>query len=661
MSINLNGTLVPEITNGTGIGTNGSEVYNSGVLTVAGRNGNVTLTNADIGGLGNLATQNAPPAGIVLSNGTTIGIATLSGGLVYSGGTLSDQWSAGDVTTIGSDLTLSAGTLSLDTTFLENGSLSPRFFQVERQAAQHNQNYLPNSTFLYGYSLWEAQLTGLTINTGNNTTYLSYTGTTTTAQTYSSSNIEAAAVTGTGLINLSGWIYNATAGGPATISVSCYNSSGTLLGTIAESSVAAGSLWTYVSNNGTPLTGTTYVQVTLGFTGAASGTAIGFSQLKLEDRGIATNWSDEASAQISQSGSFPTLSVTGAATVGGAISSSAPSSIPLNFVSLSGTTITAADMNSYILFNSGATDYTLPSTVGLPVGSWLYIIPQIESNINPLSPTNNIYLLTNDSSTETIDTPYGTGTDFSFYDSSGLFIIYVGSGLWRACDGSYIAINALAGNYNATFSSVTANTITVESLGTLLVNGAATLSGGTYITGSLTIGSDLIVNGGSNSIGGSLTLDDVSITGGLSVSGASSFSLSAPVSISGNLTIDSPTTSITGQIDGVFSLYGQTGPTVAGGGTIENMVSPVSGDWYQNTSGGPLWVNITVDLAAGQNAFMYVAETPATSIVPVDMVQPSTAGYHSVKALVPNNCYWSITTNGTINPSGFPSFSYRVI
>ena len=627
MSINLNGTLVPEITNGTGIGTNGSEIYNSGVLTVAGRNGNVTLTNADIGGLGNLATQNAPPAGIVLSNGTTIGLTTLSGGLVYSNGTLSDQWSAGDVTTIGSDLTLSAGTLSLDTTFLENGSLSPRFFQVERQAAQHNQNYLPNSTFLYGYSLWEAQLTGLTINTGNNTTYLSYTGTTTTAQTYSSSNITAAAVTGTGLINLSGWVYNATADGPATISVSCYNSSGTLLGSIAESSVAAGSAWTYVSNNGTPLTGTTYVQVTLGFTGATSGTAIGFSQLKLEDRGIATNWSDEASAQISQSGQtagvFSSLSVTGAATIDGAISSGAPSSIPVNYLNLAGLSLSSSNLNGYVSLFYSTT--TLPSTTGIPVGSWIGIIPQVSSGQSEFT------LEVNDTTTETISSTFGDNvTLFSFLYQSGFVIVYAGSGKWVVCDGSYlIEKNLLNETYSPIFSSET-------------------------VSGSLSVGTISVTGSGTSDISGFLTLGSVTVNGSANIANA--------LTVSNGVTISNGGLSFYGEFIGEPLFAPNLGTTTAGGGAIVNFATdPVSGTWYQNTSGGPLWIQISVDLAAGENAFMYIAEVPTSQAVPADLVQPSTAGYHSVKAIVPTNWYWSITTTGTINPTGFPSYSYRII
>ena len=214
---------------------------------------------------------------------------------------------------------------------LTNGSFTPRFSQIARQSSQNNQNWLPNSSFLYGFAGWDNSA-GLGIANNDNFTYADYGRTDTSTQYLTSGNLTADPLTNSGqVINLSGWIYNGTASASATLALNCYESDGTLISTIASSSLSAGNGWTYVTNSGTIPSGTTYVQVACGFAGASSGTNISFSQIKLESGDTPTQWSDESSAELFQntglfSPTFNGLTLGGNATITGTASATAGTS-----------------------------------------------------------------------------------------------------------------------------------------------------------------------------------------------------------------------------------------------------------------------------------------------------------------------------------------------
>ena len=254
----------------------------------------------------------------VSDNGTVVNVAgsgvdnnfsvpqTFQAGITASGSTSLQAVSGttGTFTGAVSAATATSGNQLVNYTQLTNGSFSPKFGLLQRQIQQNNQNWLPNSSYLYGFAGWN---NGAGLDTANdsNFTYAIYSGTDTSTQYLTSENLTADSILNSGItINLSGWIYNVAASASATLALNCYNSSNTLLGTIASSSVSIGNGWTYVTNSGAVPSGTAYVQVVCGFAGASSGTNIAFSQIKLENGNIATPWSDDSSTDLFQRGTF---------------------------------------------------------------------------------------------------------------------------------------------------------------------------------------------------------------------------------------------------------------------------------------------------------------------------------------------------------------------
>ncbi len=112
MTVVVNGTIALELSTGSGVAINSGTIENTGVLSVAGRSGAVSLSTADVSGLGSLATQNIPAAGLIESNGTILSDVTFSNGITLSGGTLSPSWQGPPVTTVGTDLVVTNGTIS---------------------------------------------------------------------------------------------------------------------------------------------------------------------------------------------------------------------------------------------------------------------------------------------------------------------------------------------------------------------------------------------------------------------------------------------------------------------------------------------------------------------------------------------------------------------
>jgi hypothetical protein len=125
---------------GTGLAIAGG-VLNANVTSVAGRIGAITLSAADIGGLGTMATQSA--GAVAITGGTILGVSKLvltetspfpqSGGVAFDSTTLTY--------TIGNTLPTGAGVASYDIAQTDNGpySTGPGAHIVGRQiAAYHN-------------------------------------------------------------------------------------------------------------------------------------------------------------------------------------------------------------------------------------------------------------------------------------------------------------------------------------------------------------------------------------------------------------------------------------------------------------------------------------------------------------------------------------------
>lgn len=278
--IDQNGTI-----NTNGVVTSGKITAGTGLNVSAG---NISVTNTAAGA-----------EIIVVGNGTLTPSKTLR----VQNGTFQVLNDAGATSLLTIDDTGNA-TIAGGATINSNLKASI----ISPPSSMYNQNLLPNSSFLYGYTGWDAPLAGMGIGYDASATYLNYNGTVTTALTYNSSSITNPYPTGNG-INLSGWVFNAGGGGPASIGVACFNSGGTAISTIAVSTLAAGAGWTFLTANGTIPTLTSYFKVSLGFTGATSATNVAFSELKLEPGSAATLWSEEASSQLLQNGSFsPTFS-----------------------------------------------------------------------------------------------------------------------------------------------------------------------------------------------------------------------------------------------------------------------------------------------------------------------------------------------------------------
>lgn len=196
---------------------------------------------------------------------------------------------------------------------LTNGTFSPIFKASQRSSGEPTPNWLPNSSFLFEFAGWSNN--GLNVGTDFGAAYAYYDGTEVSTQYTYSDNITQGWVQPEGQVNLSGWVFNEGSYSPASIQVNCYNSSDTLISSVASSSVPAGSGWTYLTNTGVFPSDTSYISVALGYSGLPTGGNVRFSELKLENNSFATPWSDEASSQLIQDGQlspeFNNLTVSG--------------------------------------------------------------------------------------------------------------------------------------------------------------------------------------------------------------------------------------------------------------------------------------------------------------------------------------------------------------
>ncbi|MEM0124506.1 MAG: hypothetical protein QXF41_03125 [Candidatus Micrarchaeaceae archaeon] len=332
-------------------GTSGNQVINYSQLTngslspnFSSITGTITTPNQpDITSLGTLTGLNVN-GNSILSNSTTQTVKTYNnilddgyGNVIINGNFTSPNitgiittpnqpniTSLGVLTNLISNGTISAangtsGNQVVNYNQLTNGSLSPLFNQILRPSSQTNQNWLPNSSFLFGITGWNTNgIDGYwSIGTFNNITYWQYSGTTTQSQTLVSNNIDPDWIQSGVTCTLSAWINNSYASNTAVLQLNCYNSSGSFINSIAISDMPVGTSG-FVSASGMIPPYTSYVQVCFQFYGLSSGSNITISQIKLELGNVATQWSDESSSTLLFNGSIsPVFSSLSSNTISG--------------------------------------------------------------------------------------------------------------------------------------------------------------------------------------------------------------------------------------------------------------------------------------------------------------------------------------------------------
>ena len=195
-------------------------------------------------------------------------------------------------------LDLSSNILSVSGS-LTNGTLSPKFDYVQRQVDRNSQNWLPNSTFLYGLLLWNSSVPGASATTDSQMTSLTYQSTDTSLQKIQSDPIAAQWINGTKQqFTLSAQISSKVTSSTPTIDVLCYDVNNNLLGTAGTIAAPIGENYSNYAVSGTLLDGTVSVVIELGFSGESSISYVGFSEIKFEFNNIPTQWSDESSSMI---------------------------------------------------------------------------------------------------------------------------------------------------------------------------------------------------------------------------------------------------------------------------------------------------------------------------------------------------------------------------
>ena len=181
------------------------------------------------------------------------------------------------------------------------------------------------------------------------------------------------------------------------------------------------------------------------------------------------------------------------------------------------------------------------------------------------------------------------------------------------------------------------------------------------------VGALLYASTSVTAVGSGLYTNDISaVTSGGTVSFQSAVAATQLVTASAGIDVSSiggistnPVT-ITSplQLDG-----GLTGSPVNENSTLPATI--VSGTWYQNTTGGPIWLSIPIEFGPSSGATLYTNSTQAVGGVSMDEYTASTAEtvVRTMKAIIPNNWYWILTTNGTttIVPANYYAGALRLV
>lgn len=202
------------------------------------------------------------------------------------------------VNTISSDVNSVSSDISIVSGSLISGNLSPKFESIQRQIERMSQNWLPNSTFLYGLLMWNNS-TAAAATTDTKMTALTYQSTDTSLQKIQSNPIAAQWINGSEqTFTLSAQISALITSSTPTIDVLCYDSSNNLLGSAATLEANIGTDYAPYIMTSTLLSNTAFVVIELSFSGDANTSYVGFSEIKFEYNNEATQWSDESSSLI---------------------------------------------------------------------------------------------------------------------------------------------------------------------------------------------------------------------------------------------------------------------------------------------------------------------------------------------------------------------------
>lgn len=182
---------------------------------------------------------------------------------------------------------------------LTNGTLTPKFDYIQRQVDRNSQNWLPNSTFLYGLLMWNSNVSEALATTDTQMTSLTYQSTDLTLQKIQSNPITAKWINASNQIfSISAQISAKVTSSTPTLDVLCYDANNNLLGSACTLEASIGTDYSYYSYSGTLIEGTTSVVIELGFSGDTNVSYVGFSEIKFEFNKVPTQWSDESSSLI---------------------------------------------------------------------------------------------------------------------------------------------------------------------------------------------------------------------------------------------------------------------------------------------------------------------------------------------------------------------------
>jgi peptidoglycan hydrolase CwlO-like protein len=206
------------------------------------------------------------------------------------------------LSSVSNNLSSSTIALSSDINYisgsLTNGTLIPTFEFIGRQADKSSQNWLPNSSFLYGLLMWNTSSSPVP-TTDTKFTSLTYQSTDTSLQKVQSDPITANWINGTQQVfTLSAQISSKVTSSTPTIDVLCYDSNNNLLGSAATIEAAIGQDYTKYSITSNLLNNTYSVVIELSFSGDSNTSYVGFSEIKFEFNDVSTQWSDESSSII---------------------------------------------------------------------------------------------------------------------------------------------------------------------------------------------------------------------------------------------------------------------------------------------------------------------------------------------------------------------------
>ncbi len=236
--------------------------------------------------------------------------------------------------------------------------------------------------------------------------------------------------------------------------------------------------------------------------------------------------------------------------------------------------------------------------------------------------------------------------DASFIPSNGFGIVGVGGVPFQVVQ-SLFTMNS-GGSSNGPFAIAAGNGIYVTDF--YMPSGAPQTEQTFHVPvefdDNVGVGADIVLNASTGEgafqnviaqasvVGAAAFFDSIAAqTSGPTIQGNAPFSFNSPVTISGGL-VRSPA-------------------------VLSEPSAPVSGTWYQNTSPHEIELCIPVELAAGQAVSVYRSTTNSGGTPAFWYSNSAGTTAIGVSFSVPPGQWWSLSTQGTIYPSGFPPGAWQ--